>query len=46
MKNTIKYENEEESILNTEENKTVLQNIKTLYWYYDNTNNNNNLNKE
>ena len=46
MKDTIKYENEEESILHTEENKRVLQNINTLDWYYDNTNNNNNLNKE
>ena len=36
----------EESILNTKENKRVLQNINTLDWYYDNTNNNNNLNKE
>ena len=45
MKNTIKYENEE-SILNTEENKRVLQNINALYWYYDNTNNYIIINKE
>jgi len=31
LKDIIKYENEEESILNTKENKIVLKNIKTLY---------------